>query len=86
MLQRNLKKKDNQMIKEDWVQIEYLHKLTEDVEEYIRSGMIVLRTSDSKKRESYSVFDGDKFRAIPPEKIKVYQLTTKHKVEELPVE
>lgn len=86
MLQRNLKKKDNQMIKEKWVEVEYLHKLTEDIEEYIYSGLTVLRTSDSKKQESYSVFDGDKFRTIPPEKIKVYQLTTKHSVEELPVE
>jgi hypothetical protein len=74
------------MIKEKWVEVEYLHKLTEDIEEYIYSGLTVLRTSDSKKRERYSVFDGDKFRTIPPEKIKVYQLTTKHSVEELPVE
>lgn len=74
------------MIKEDWIEIEYLHKLEEDIEEYIRSGIIVLRTEDSKKRESYSVFDGDKFRAIPPEKIKVYKLTTKHFVEESPVD
>jgi hypothetical protein len=74
------------MIKKNWVEVEYLHKLTEDVEEYICNGLTVLRTSDSKKQNNYEVFNGEKFIRVSPDKIKVYQLTTKHTVEELPVE
>lgn len=68
------------------IEVEYLHKLTEDIEKYIWKGQIVLRTSDPEKRETYSVFNGIKRVIILPEKVKVYQLTTRHIVEELPVE
>ena len=74
------------MIKENWVEVTYLHKLTEDIGATLKAGIVLNRTSDSKKLEHYSTWNGYIFFPIPPGKVKVYQLTTKHTVEELPVE
>lgn len=78
------------MIKDIKVQVEYVHRLTEDVE--LRSGVVsqagisVARGSDCYVRDRYSVFDGIGFTPIPPEKVKVYQVTTRTIVEEHPVD
>jgi hypothetical protein len=73
------------MIKEDWVQIKYEHRLTEDID-ILRAGITLHSFSSSKKLENYTAWNGLTFINIPPENVKVYQLTTKHVVEELPVD
>jgi hypothetical protein len=72
------------MIKEDWVQVKYEHRLTEDLD-ILRAGTTLHSFSSSKKLENYTAWNGVIFITIPAEKVKVYQLTTKHVVEELPV-
>ena len=77
------------MTKENWVQVEYLHKLTEDVGSIGAThiaGIVLTCTPTPQKLEYYSTFNGVGFDKIPPEKVKVYQRTTKHSVEETPVE
>jgi hypothetical protein len=77
--------KANILIKEDWVQIKYEHRLTEDID-ILRAGITLHSFSSSKKLENYTAWNGLTFINIPPNKVKVYQLTTKHIVTELPVD
>jgi len=73
--------KANIMIKEDWVQIKYEHRLTEDID-ILRAGITLHSFSSSKKLENYTAWNGVTFINIPPNKVKVYQITTKHAVTE----
>jgi hypothetical protein len=77
--------KANIMTKEDWVQVKYEHRLTEDID-ILRAGITLHSFLSSKKLENYTAWNGLTFINIPPEKVKVYQIITKHVVEELPVD
>lgn len=37
------------MIKENWVEVEYLHKLTEDICENVKAGTVLGGSSDPEK-------------------------------------
>ena len=77
------------MIKDSRIKIEYVHRLIEAVElrpgVILEAGVSVARGSDRYVREGYWAFDGTGFAPVPPEKVKVYQVTTSTTVTELPV-
>lgn len=78
------------MIKNTTVQIEYVHRLSDDYELHsgvvLQAGVRVKSTSSPYKLESYPSFDGHGFTQIPPEKVQVYLVTTRTTVEEEPVD
>ena len=67
------------------VQVEYHHKLTEDLA-ILTAGIIVKRTTTPDKLARYSAYNGIGFTSIPPELVKVYQITTRTEAEELPLD
>ena len=68
---------------DNYVEIEYLHKLNEDVGDTLKASIVLKRTPIREKLSSYSQWNGMEFVQIPPEKVTVYQKTTKVTVEEV---
>ena len=69
--------------KEIEVQVEYIHRLVEDIGETLKAGISVRRTSGPGKLECYTAFNGMEFVGIPSEKVEVYQRTTRTITEEV---
>jgi len=73
------------MIKENSIKVRYEHRLTEDFNT-LKEGITLHCLENSDKLPDYSAWNGIEFITIPPEKVRVYQVTTKHIVEETPVD
>jgi hypothetical protein len=73
------------MIKENSVKVRYEHRLTEDFNT-LKEGIALHCLENSDKLPLYSAWNGIEFITIPRDKIRVYQITTKHTVEETPVD
>ena len=71
------------MIINNCVQVEYIHRLLEDIGETLKAGISVRRTSGPGKLECYTAFNGMEFVGIPREKVEVYQRTTRTITEEV---
>jgi hypothetical protein len=69
------------MIKDGWIKIRYEHRLAEDLGT-LRKGITLHSLSTHDKLPHYSAWNGVSFITIPSEKVRVYQVTTKHTVEE----
>jgi hypothetical protein len=74
------------MIKENLVKIRYEHRLAEDIGKTLKAGVTLHSLERRDKLPHYSAWNGLKFINIPLNKVKVYQVTTKHTVEETPVD
>lgn len=70
-------------LSDNYVEIEYLHKLNEDFGDTLKAGIILKRTPIREKCASYSQWNGMGFVEIPPEKVTLYQKTTRVIVEEV---
>lgn len=70
-------------VKEDTTNIRYVHKLAEDVGDTLKAGIILHSLSNPNKLNQYSAWNGVGFSSIPPEKVKVYKISTRTMVEEL---
>ena len=69
------------MIKDGWIKVRYEHRLTENIGT-LKKGITLHSLSTRDKLPHYSAWNGVGFITIPSEKVKVYQITTKHMVEE----
>jgi glutaredoxin-related protein len=67
---------------DNYVEIEYLHKLNEDIGDTLKAGIVLKRTPIREKLTSYSQWNGMEFVKIHPEKVTLYQKTTRVTVEE----
>lgn len=68
---------------DNYVEIEYHHKLNEDIGDTLKAGIILIRTPVKEKLSYYTAWNGMKFVQISPDKIAVYQKTTKVTVEKV---
>ncbi len=78
-----------------WTEINYFHKLTEDIVvekapgylAVLKAGKVIEVTDEPQKQDTYWVYADFGIRVeIPPEKIKVYQITRTIIAKETPVE
>lgn len=67
---------------DNYVEIEYLHKLNEDFGEF-KSGLLLRRTPTRERRLFYNQWNGKQIIEIPQEKVTLYQKTTRVTVEEV---
>ena len=58
------------------IEVEYIHRLTEDIGWTLKAGIVLKRTASSDKPEDYSAWTGLTFVSISPEKVRVYKVTT----------
>lgn len=67
---------------DNYVEIEYLHKLNEDHED-LKAGLLLRRTPTSERRPFYNQWTSTEIIEIPQEKVTLYQKTTRVTVEEV---
>lgn len=68
---------------DSYVEIEYIHKLNEDVSDTLKAGKVLRGTPTREKRPFYVEWNGVDNIEIPLEKVTVYQKTTRVTVEEV---
>ena len=69
---------------DNYVEIEYLHKLNEDHGD-LKAGLLIRRTPTRERRPFYNQWNGEQIIEIPQEKVTLYQKTTRVTVEEVKV-
>jgi hypothetical protein len=67
---------------DNYVEIEYLHKLNEDYGE-LKAGVLIRRTPTGERRPFYNHWNGEQIIEIPQEKVTLYQKTTRVTFEEV---
>lgn len=70
------------MLTDNYVEIEYLHRLNEDHGD-LKAGLLLRRTPTRDKRPFYNQWNGTEIIEIPLEKVTLYQKTTRVTVEEV---
>ena len=67
---------------DNYVEIEYLHKLNEDHGD-LKAGLLIRRTPTRERRPFYVAWNGIDNVEIPQEKVTLYQKTTRVTFEEV---
>lgn len=67
---------------DNYVEIEYLHKLNEDHGD-LKAGLLIRRTPTRERRPFYAAWNGIDNVEIPQEKVTLYQKTTRVTFEEV---